>query len=174
MEIARATIKFYENGLLVLHAPHVNRDALQDLMGCELDAKLDKHRKKKSLRANNYAWEIMTQIAHKLGQDVDEIYHQMLVKYGQNCIDEDGGAIVFSMLSDRKPTEIFYIHSAPIGYGEINGKTFTHYRMLRGSSSYDSKEMSILIDGIVSDAQTLGIETMPEAELKSMCERCGK
>ena len=38
---------------------------------------------------------------------------------------------------------------------------------MRGSHTYDSKEMSRLIDGTVSEAKELGIETMPLDELKA-------
>jgi hypothetical protein len=37
--------------------------------------------------------------------------------------------------------------------------------VLRGSSDYDSREMSILIDGTISDCQDVGIETMTPDEL---------
>ena len=45
--------------------------------------------------------------------------------------------------------------------------------MFKGSSEYDTREMSIFIDGIVSEAQGLGIDTRtPEelAEMKSLWE----
>jgi len=39
-----------------------------------------------------------------------------------------------------------------------------------GSSTYDSKEMSLLIDLLVGLAQSLGIETKTEAEINNMLE----
>ena len=46
-----------------------------------------------------------------------------------------------------------------------DGKTYRAYYVLRGSSDYDSREMSILIDGTISDCQEVGIETMTPDEL---------
>ena len=40
--------------------------------------------------------------------------------------------------------------------------------MMRGSHTYDTKEMSRLIDGAVFEAQALGIETLPPDELERM------
>ena len=37
-----------------------------------------------------------------------------------------------------------------------------------GSSTYDTQQMSLLIDHIVQDAKALGIETMTPAELEAL------
>ena len=55
-----------------------------------------------------------------------------------------------------------------------NGKEVVFYRIYRGSSTYDSKEMSLLIEGTVSDAKDLGIETIPPDELERMMLMWGK
>lgn len=40
--------------------------------------------------------------------------------------------------------------------------------MLRGSSTYDTAEMSTLINGLVEECKDLGIETMTPQELERM------
>lgn len=52
-------------------------------------------------------------------------------------------------------------------------KKATFYRIYRGSHTYDTKEMSVLIDGTVADAKELGIETATPAEIAEMKERWG-
>ena len=54
------------------------------------------------------------------------------------------------------------------GTSVLNGKEFTHVKVYKGSSEFDKREMSILIDGIVDEAKTLGIETLTSAELERM------
>jgi hypothetical protein len=130
--------------------------------------------KKRSLSANSYAWVLMGKIAEALNQDVNEVYHIMLMRYGQPEKNEDGGALIISIQSDAQLPEHLYIHSAPIGESELNGKTFTHYRVIKGSSEYNSKEMYVLIEGIVSEAKELGIEILTPQELSGMCERWGE
>jgi hypothetical protein len=61
-----------------------------------------------------------------------------------------------------------------VGESELNGKLFKHLAILIGSSQYDTKQMSILIDGIVSECRELGIETKPEEEIRSLIESWGK
>ena len=43
---------------------------------------------------------------------------------------------------------------------------YTNVMFYQGSSVYDTKQMSILIDGLVADAKELGIETMTPDELE--------
>ena len=45
---------------------------------------------------------------------------------------------------------------------------YRSYIMLKGSSVYDVKEMSVLIDGIVNECKGVGIETIPPDELQRM------
>ena len=47
----------------------------------------------------------------------------------------------------------------------LNGKVFYHYRFWVGSSQYDTKEMSILIDGIVDECKQMGLETWPPDQI---------
>ncbi len=54
-----------------------------------------------------------------------------------------------------------------------DGRMYRTYMMLRGSSDYDSREMSKLIDGLVAEAKELGIETLTPEELHEMNERWG-
>lgn len=48
------------------------------------------------------------------------------------------------------------------------------YMMLKGSSTYNTREMSMLIDGLVSECRDAGIETMPQEELERMMKDYGK
>ena len=50
----------------------------------------------------------------------------------------------------------------------LNGKEFTHYRIYKGSSEYDTREMAILIDGIVQECKEQNIETLPPEEIEML------
>ena len=129
--------------------------------------KIEPVKRKRSLNSNAYAWVLMTEIANVLRSDKDEIYVEMLKRYGQIAEDKDGNKIVFSVRSDIDATS-FYKYLERIGTGTVNGTEFTHYRALKGSSEFDTHEMSIFIDGIVSEAKNLGIETLPPDEVARM------
>ena len=115
------------------------------------------HREKRSLNANAYAWTLIGKIADVVRSSKDEIYLQMLKRYGQSSI--------VSVVSEVDVSGYFKYYEE-FGQSSLNGKDFTHYKIFKGSSEYDSKEMSIVIDGIVSEAQELEIETVPPYEIE--------
>ena len=60
------------------------------------------------------------------------------------------------------------VHCMPCGSKTEDGKELIFYKIFRGSSTYDTKEMSLLIDGTVSECKEQGIETLPPEELERM------
>lgn len=62
------------------------------------------------------------------------------------------------------------IHLRPTTATRIldDGKLYRVYIVMRGSHTYDTKEMSTLIDGVVQEAKELGIETMTPDEIERM------
>jgi hypothetical protein len=135
-------------------------DELKDKEKLSLEIK--QYREKRSLNANNYAWKLITEIANVLRASKDEIYLLMLKRYGQSEI--------ISVLS-HIPIDNYVKYFEEAGEGTLNGKLFKHYRVFKGSSEFDSREMAIFIDGIVSEAKELFIQTMTPnqiAEMKAM------
>lgn len=114
------------------------------------------YKQKRSLTANAYFWVLINEIANVTRQSKDEIHLQMLKEYGQNE--------VFSIRSDIDVSRYLKYYEE-IGKGKVNGKEFTHYRVFKGSSEMDSREMAILIDGVVQEAEQLGIPTLTPNEI---------
>ena len=131
------------------------------------------YRKARSLNANAYYWKILDELANVLRTSKENLHIDMLTKYGQTADDGEGNKLIFSLKSHIKPTGILG-YSALIGSTTLNGDEFNHYRALKGSSEMDSREMAILIDGLVSEAKEQGIETMTPQELSLMCEEWNK
>ena len=138
--------------------------------GKELDIEIKQHRKKRSLDANSYAWVLLSKMADKLKTSKDTLYIDMLRQYGQRepqllSIVAEGAEMVYRATHG---------HCTEVGESELNGKVFKHLAVLRGSSTYDSKEMATLIDGIVGEAKELGIETMTLSELALLKQKWGE
>ena len=114
---------------------------------------------KRSLNANAFCWHLCNEMANVLRTSKDEVYQEMLKRYGQSK--------VISVLSDIDISR-FVKYYEEIGKGHVEGKEFTHYRCFIGSSEYDSREMAILIDGIVDEAKELGIDTLPTTAVERM------
>lgn len=119
------------------------------------------HKKKRSLNANAYAWKLITEIANVTRLSKEEVYLDMLKHYGQSEI--------VSVLSNIDVSGYFKYYEA-IGTAKLQGKDFTHYKIYKGSSEYNTYEMSVLIDGIVHEAEQLDIQTLTPAELLRLKE----
>lgn len=117
------------------------------------------HHEKRSLNANAYAWVLITKIADVLRADKEQTYLMLLKRYGQSEI--------VSVLSDIDVSGYFKYYE-PIATATLQGKEFTHYKIYKGTSEYNSKEMAIFIDGIVSECKEMDIETIPEAEIERL------
>ena len=122
---------------------------------------IKEHKQKRSLTANAYAWALIGKIADTMRMDKDECYLLMLKRYGQSEI--------VSVLSDID-VDGYFKYFETVATTELNGKEFTHYKIFKGSSEFDSREMAVLIDGIISEAKDLDIETLPPAELERLKE----
>jgi hypothetical protein len=132
-------------------------DALKDVELLTIEIK--PFRKRRSLNANAYAWKLITDIADVLRASKDEIYLQMLKRYGQSEL--------ISVISNIDVgAYVKYYEQA--GESKLNGKTFTHYRVYKGSSEFDTREMAVLIDGIVSEAKELDIPTETPEQIEKM------
>jgi hypothetical protein len=145
---------------------------LYKLKNTKLRIQIDKYREKRSLDANAYAWQLMTKIASVLRTSKEEIYEVMLREYGSDFTDEDGN-IVFINNAHGKKLHLPGLHFAFVESYFDNGEEKDKYRLIKGSSQYDTKEMSVLIDGVVSECKDLGIETLPPDQLRVMKERWG-
>ena len=135
--------------------------SLEELKEDKLSVEIKKYRKKRSLNSNNYAWELITQIGNVIRSSKEEVYLQMLKRYGQSQM--------ISVLEEIDVSK-FLKYYEEAGESVLNGKKFKHYKVYTGSSEMDTAQMAILIDGIVSEAKELGIETMTPAELQSLKE----
>lgn len=124
-----------------------------------LSIEVKPYRKRRSLNANAYAWKIIGEIADAVRAGKDEIYLKCLKRYGQSEL--------ISVLS-HVPIGNYVKYYEEAGESKLNGKDFTHYRVYKGSSEFDTREMSIFIDGVVSEAKVLGIQTETPEEIAKM------
>ena len=139
----------------------------EKLKNCKkLRIKAVQYREKRSLDANAYLWVLLQKLAEMLRTDKWSVYLQMLKRYGQfTYIVVKPGAVEAVKKQWRECEEI--------GEIDVNGTKAVQMLCYYGSSTYDTKAMSVLIDGVVSECEELGIETMSPAELQQIKERWG-
>lgn len=122
---------------------------------------------KRSLAANNYAWVLITRIAEAMAppQSKEAVYLEMLKRYGQSEFIS-----VVSGIDIRG----YFKYFEEYGKGHVDGREFTHYKIYKGSSEFDAREMNVLLEGIIQEAKELGIETITPQEKERMLMEMGE
>ena len=120
---------------------------------------IKEYKQKRSLNANAYMWVLINEIANKVRLPKETVYLDMLKSYGQSTI--------VSLLSNIDYYGFFKYYEV-IGTSVLNNKEFTHIKVFKGSSEYNTLEMSILIDGVIHECTVLGIPTINDEELERL------
>ena len=168
-KIVGANIDFKTNKpmlMLEVNEKHDFEQIVDDLKDKDkLSIEIKPYRQHRSLNANAYAWTLIGKIADAVRAGKDEIYLKCLKRYGQSEL--------ISVLS-HVPIGNYVKYYEEAGESKLNGKMFTHYRVYKGSSEFDTREMSIFIDGVVSEAKDLGIQTETPNQIAEMKARWGE
>lgn len=136
-----------------------------------LDIRIKKHRNRRSLDANAYFHVLVDRLADVIGISKPRCKNLMIGRYGQPfLIDDETEAVIKTNIPTEQMLEHETVHCMPCGSKEENGQEVVFYKIFRGSSTYDTKEMSILIDGTVEECREHGIETLSPDELKRMLD----
>ena len=127
---------------------------------------------KKSKSQNGYYWALCTEIANVMRLSKTVVHNMLLRDYGQPVLI--GGEKHYSLLRDTDKVEKEVLkaeeyHLKPTSFVQNNnGKMYRAYYSLLGSKYYDTKEMSILLDGCIQEAESVGIVTLSRNEIERM------
>ena len=131
----------------------------------KLTIKITKHRNKRSLDANAYCWVLIGKIAEKTNVAREEVYRSAIKEIGGNydivCAQDKA---VDSLREAWQKNGIGWItDTMPSKIEECTNVILYH-----GSSSYDTQQMSRLINILVQDCEQLGIEVKCQEEIDSL------
>lgn len=140
----------------------------------KLSIEIKQFRKKRSRNANAYFHVLVGELADVIGTSKPYMKNHLLQCYGQLAIENDS-LVPLIIREDIDMMEREEIHVRPTDKTRTmdDGKLYRIYLLLRGSHTYDTKEMSVLIDGTVQEAKEHGIETMTPNELNEMKQKWG-
>ncbi len=136
--------------------------SVNELLGHDIRIEMKRWREKRSLDSNAYAWVLMQKIAEKVHSDKMTVYMEMLQRYS--------GAFTHIIVKKRAVKAVMEMYRTAIDLGEISvgDQTGHQLQVYFGSSTFNTKEMSVFIDGLVSECKELGIETLPPYEIERM------
>jgi hypothetical protein len=122
--------------------------------------------KKRSLDANAYAWKLINDISLATRISPEEVY--------RNALLDIPTLYYIALIPDE------YTDAAMTGWqkGHIGRKAekepaYTGYSNVffhMGSSDFDTRQMSMLIDNLIQDCRALDIETRPQDEIEALLE----
>ena len=126
------------------------------------------YRQKRSLDANAYAWVLIHKLAEAMKLSPVEVYREAIRNVGNNftpmCVrEQDVERFKKSWQSNGLGWPVM-----DLGPSQVPGcRNLAAYH---GSSTYDTHQMSRLIDNLVQDCKALDIETLSEEKLSLLKE----
>lgn len=164
------------NLTLDLHSRHpiasfeldASPEDIERYMDKPLDVEITRHTERRSLNANAYFHVLAGKIADAINTSKAESKNILIGRYGQQELISGEPVIIKTNLPPDRMMKSEEIHCCPCGTKTEKGKVITFYHVYRGSHTYSTSEMTILIDGTVSEAKELGIETLTPDEIMKM------
>lgn len=147
----------------------VDADTLKDK---DLRLKAVRWTEKRSLNANAYFHVLCDKIADTTHESHREVHNQLIADYGQvEVIDNHLMPIIIRDDIDWRKLETLHVRPTTNRRILDDGNVYVVYLVMRGSHTYDSKEMSTLLDGTIREAEELGIETITPDEKARMLQQ---
>ena len=124
-------------------------------------------RNKRSLNANAYAWRLINDIALAVRESPENVYREALKNIPDIC---EVLCVQNKAVDSMKRLWLKNHIGRRVEREESKLKGCTNLYIYYGSSDFDTRQMSMLIDNLVQDAHALGIETRSDEEIKSLME----
>lgn len=141
------------------------------------EAELKEHRKKRSLDANAYLWLLCSKLADKLSDGgtlctKEDVYRDAVKARG--IYREQGGLPIDFAKTSRTAWEMLGTGwvTEQVDFEPDGDRVIVRYYY--GTSTYNTKQMSRVIDWIVDECKQQGIETMTPAELALLMDGWNK
>lgn len=151
-------VSFDENGKQRVTFTLDHKTEMSDLRDKDIRLTAVRWREKRSLNANSLLWECLDRIADKLHADKWEVYLMMLKRYGKFSYVLVRPEAVPAVQDSWRESEV-------LGEINVNGTTAVQLLCYYGSHTYDTKEFSRLLDGVISEMQEMGIPTPMQEDM---------
>lgn len=117
------------------------------------------HKEKRTLTQNAYMWSLINEIGNKMRMSKEEVYLKMIKDYSQSML------VTIKANIDVSKFFKYYEFERET---KINGVEFKIYKVYEGSSQMDKNEFRVLLDGVIQEAEQLGICTLTPAEIDKL------
>lgn len=125
------------------------------------------HKEKRSLDANGMLWSCLQEMATSLHTDKWSVYLMMLKRYGKFSYVIVHPNAVEAMKKQWRELEV-------VGEVDVNGKKGIQLLCYYGSSTYNTKEFAVLLDGVISEMKEMGLTPPPTKDMQLIIENMRK
>lgn len=139
--------------------------------GKTLTVEVNVKRKQRSHNANSYCWALCTEIARVIKGSKEDVYRQAIRSIGTYT------PVPIKAEAIERYKEIWQSHGTGWVVDDMGDSKLPGYKVLacyHGSSTYDTKEMSLLIDWLIDEAKQLGVDVISEADKALLVEEWGE
>lgn len=136
-----------------------------ELKNAPVDVVIKKAAKHRSMEANRYAWVLIDQIAARQHVKKSEVYRKAILDIGgvsKKMLMKEDAVPVFREIWESKGL------GNQVEAGDVDEMGWAWVTVYFGSSTYDSAQMSALLDSLIQDAEALGIPTITPKEEERM------
>lgn len=125
--------------------------------------KVEIAKEKRSQSANAYFHVLCDKLRQALRISFAECKNHLITSYGQiEYVDEGEPATIKTNIPADRMAQSETLHCKPL---HVEDPEAFWYRIYRGTHTYDSREMALLIDGTIEECKLQGIETLTPNEL---------
>lgn len=144
---------------------------VESLIGKQLTVILKRFRKKRTMNQNAYYWKLIGMVSDKSGLSGARLHNELLREHPHPVIDDRTMSCWDVWMDDTeenftKALESTTYHLYPMDAIDSEGRR--QFRMIRGSSTFDSAEMGALLDSLIERAKEYGVETLTPDEIARM------
>ena len=151
---------------------------IEKYLDTDLEMEIKKYRKHRSIDANKFFWAQISKLADALNFSKWDMYLMELSKYGQSVNIKVREEALPSL--KRHWREILVTGDETVketvtdevsGYPIEKDVSYKYVNCIFGSHTYNSKEFSVLIDGVIQDMKDLNLDIPPSEDMKRIIEQ---
>lgn len=121
---------------------------------------------------NSYFHVLVGKIAKVLKVSNTAVKNKLIADYG--FYDADIGHVIVKDSLDYLEFEQLHLKPSTHTQEMANGELYRVFYVMRGTHTYNTAEMTRILDATIEEAKQLGIETLPPEELQRMKEMSEK
>lgn len=141
-------------------------NGIEDFEGKDLKIKVGKATRPRSLDANAYFHVLCDKLRQKLGISMAKCKNQLITSYGQIEYLEEGVPLCYK--TNASFEYISELEAAHMKFIKMSDDLAYMYIVYRGSHTYNTQEMHLLLEGTIQECKDQGIETKTPDEIAQL------